>query len=166
MLRLRPYKPMDAKRIITWVEDRAVFSAWCADHLDWPLTEASMQRFCAAFDSQEDRWLMTALDEGGVPVGFLMMNQADYPGDSIHLGLIIVDSARRGRGLGADFLGLVLAYARDILGMKRVTLRVFDHNAAAKACYRKVGFREVSLEKGCFLCGTERWDCWNMETLL
>lgn len=165
-LRLRPYKPMDTRHIVTWVKDHDTFSAWCADYLDWPLTEASLEAFCHAFDGQEDRWLMTALDERGVPVGFLMMSQADYAGNRIHLGLIIVDSSRRGQGLGTALLRLVLDYARDILGMQRVTLRVFDHNTAARACYRKVGFREVSLEKESFPHGEVSWDCWNMEALL
>lgn len=114
-LRLRPYKPMDTRYIVTWVNDHDTFSAWCADYLDWPLTEASLEAFCHAFDGQEDRWLMTALDERGVPVGFLMMSQADYAGNRIHLGLIIVDSSRRGQGLGTALLRLVLDYARDIL---------------------------------------------------
>ena len=166
MLRLRPYKPADAGRIVTWVTDRDAFSAWCADLLDWPLTEASLEKCRRDFDGREDRWLMTALDEEGVLAGFLMMSRADYAGDSIHLGMIIVDSARRGQGLGAAFLRLVLAYARDILGMKRVTLRVFAHNAPARACYEKVGFRAVSLERGGFPHGAERWDCYTMETLL
>ena len=72
MLRLRPYKPMDAGRIVTWVEDRDTFSAWCANHMDWPLTEAVLQEFCGTFESQEDRWLMTALDEEGVEVSCIV----------------------------------------------------------------------------------------------
>lgn len=166
MLRLRPYKMSDARQIITWISDYDAFSAWCADKLDWPLTEASLEKCHAEFAERDDSWLMTALDETGVPVGFLMMTKADYAANSLHLGLIIVDPARRGQGLGTAFLGLVLSYARDILGMKRVTLRVFDHNAPAKACYRKAGFREVSLDRACFSHGAECWDCWNMEALL
>lgn len=166
MLRLRPYKMSDARRIVTWIADHDAFSAWCADKLDWPLTEASLEKCHAEFAERDDSWLMTALDETGVPVGFLMMTKADYAANSLHLGLIIVDPARRGQGLGTAFLGLVLSYARDILGMKRVTLRVFDHNTAARACYRKVGFREVSLEKESFPHGEVSWDCWNMEALL
>ena len=166
MLRLRPYKMSDARRIVTWIADHDAFSAWCADKLDWPLTEASLEKCHAEFAERDDSWLMTALDETGGPVGFLMMTKADYIANSLHLGLIIVDPARRGQGLGTAFLGLVLSYARDILGMKRVTRPVFDHNAPAKACYRKAGFREVSLDRACFSHGTECWDCWNMEALL
>ena len=92
--------------------------------------------------------------------------RADCAQNSMHIGMIIVDPARRGQGLGTTFLRLILAYARDVLGMRRVTLRVFAHNTAALACYRKVGFQEVSLERACFPHGSERWDCWNMEALL
>lgn len=98
MLRLRPYKMSDARRIVTWIADHDAFSAWCADKLDWPLTEASLEKCHAEFAERDDSWLMTALDETGVPVGFLMMTKADYAANSLHLGLIIVDPARRDRG--------------------------------------------------------------------
>ena len=166
MLRLRPYKKEDAGRIVTWVADHDGFSAWCADQLDWPLTEASLEKCRLALEEQSDRWLMTALDEEGKAVGFLMMSRADYGKNSLHLGMIIVDPACRGQGLGTAFLKLVLSYARDSMGMERVTLRVFGHNAAARACYRKVGFRETGLERGRFPHGEERWDCYTMEARL
>lgn len=166
MLRLRPYKPSDAAKIVAWVSDWDGFSAWCADLLDWPLTEASLEKLRLEFEREADRWLMTALDNAGTPAGFLMMTRADYQANSIHLGLIIVDPARRGQGFGQEMVSLALRYAREILGMERATLRVFAHNRAALACYRRVGFQAVSLERGCFLHGAERWDCWSMETLL
>ena len=166
MLRLRPYKKEDAGRIVTWVTDHDGFSTWCADLLDWPLTEASLEKCRLAFEEQSDGWLMTALDEDGQAVGFLMMTRADYRKNSLHLGMIIVDPACRGRGLGTAFLKLVLSYARDILGMERVTLRVFAHNAAARACYQTAGFRETGLELGFLPHGEERWDCYSMEALL
>lgn len=75
MLRLRPYKMSDARRIVTWIADHDAFSAWCADKLDWPLTEASLEKCHAEFAERDDSWLMTALDETGVPVGFLMMTK-------------------------------------------------------------------------------------------
>ena len=74
-LRLRPYKKEDAGRIIAWVPDHRAFSLWCADLLDWPLTEASLEKCRLDFEDQADRWLMTALEEGGQPVGFLMMSK-------------------------------------------------------------------------------------------
>ena len=165
MLRLRPYKPSDAERITAWVADRDAFSLWCADKLEWPLAAGSLEKYQAAL-AEGDGWLMTALDEAGIPVGFFAVIRVDYARNALHLGTILVDPARRGQGVGTALLRLALAYARDILGMERATLRVFAHNAAARACYRRAGFRDVSLERACFPHGAERWDCWSMETLL
>ena len=35
---------------------------------------------------------------------------------------------------------LALKYAFEVLGMKRATLGVHEHNPSAKACYEAVGF--------------------------
>lgn len=166
MLRLRPYKPSDAAKIVAWVSDWDGFSAWCADLLDWPLTEASLEKLRLGFEREADRWLMTALDQSGTPAGFLMMTRADYQANSIHLGLIIVDPARRGQGFGQEMVSLALRYAREILGMERATLRVFAHNRAALACYRRCGFRETGLEEASFPHGDQMWDCYSMEARL
>ena len=117
MLRLRPYKPSDAAKIVAWVSDWDGFSAWCADLLDWP-PDRSVPGKAAAweFEREADRWLMTALDKLGTPTGFLMMTRADYQANSIHLGLIIVDPARRGQGFGQEMVSLALRYAQEILG--------------------------------------------------
>ena len=163
MLRLRPYKPSDAAKIVAWVSDWDGFSAWCADLLDWPLTEASLEKLRLEFEREADRWLMTALDKSGTPTGFLMMTRADYQANSIHLGLIIVDPARRGQGLGQEMVSLALRYAREILGMERATLRVFAHNRAALACYRRCGFRETGLEGASFPHAGQMWGCYSME---
>lgn len=164
MLRLRPYKPADAGSVVTWIGDWDGFSAWCADLLDWPLTEASLEKCRLALEGETDRWLMTALDRAGTPAGFLMMTRANYEANAIHLGMIVVDPARRGQGLGVELVSLALRYARDILGMERATLRVFAHNAAARACYRRCGFRETGVERASFPHGAVRWDCIAMET--
>ena len=109
---------------------------------------------------------MTALDNAGTPAGFLMMTRADYQDNSIHLGLIIVAPAYRGQGYGQELVSLARRYAREILGMERATLRVFAHNRAALACYRRCGFRETGLEEASFPHGDQMWDCYSMEARL
>ena len=59
-----------------------------------------------------------------------------------------------------------IRYAREILGMERATLRVFAHNRAALACYRRCGFRETGLEEASFPHGDQMWDCYSMEARL
>lgn len=44
-LRLRPYKPCDAKEIVTWCKDEFSFRQWSADRWEtYPLTAESMNK--------------------------------------------------------------------------------------------------------------------------
>ena len=70
----------------------------------------------------------------------------DFEKNHVHLGLIAVDNARRGQGLGRQMLEKVLTCAFDVLEADYVTLGVFDCNPQAYACYRKVGFVEDHVE--------------------
>lgn len=42
-LRLRPYKPCDAKEIVTWCKDEFAFRQWSADRWEtYPLTAENL----------------------------------------------------------------------------------------------------------------------------
>ena len=115
MLRLRPYKSSDAKFIVSWMQDQKAFAMWCADKFQYPLTEAQLHRYKEKYEQDENAWLMTALDTDGTPVGHLLMRLADYQNESIHLGFIIIDSRKRGRGYGRQMIALAIQYAFEIL---------------------------------------------------
>jgi predicted GNAT family acetyltransferase len=53
-----------------------------------------------------------------------------------------VTPSRRGRGIGAAGTAAVVEYARTAIAPV-VSLYVNDFNVAARAAYRRVGFREV-----------------------
>ena len=75
----------------------------------------------------------------------------------IRFGWVIVDSSVRGKGYGTKMLRLGLKYAFDILGAEKITIGVFENNAPAHLCYKKVGFADVDVVKG------EPWDIIEME---
>ena len=158
MVRFRPYKRSDAAHIMLWVPDETAHVAWCFNQLEWPLDQAAFDRFQAKTEEEPDSWLMTALDEEGTPVGFLAMKRANYEKGSIHLGAIIVDSNRRGQGLGTELMKLACRYAFEILGVSRVTLNVFEHNVGARACYRKAGFQDINYVPNVVQCNGESWN--------
>ena len=143
MMRLRPYKPSDARYVVSWWDgvDEESFIKWSCGKFAYPLTmeqmEAHFRHWCL---DEENGWLMTALDEKGVPVGHFIMRLADYEVESIRFGFIVVDPNARGKGYGKEMIRLALKYAFEVLGMKCATLGVFENNPSAKACYEAVGF--------------------------
>lgn len=156
-LRLRPCKKADGKSLIQWFTDERMMRLWCRDGFTFPLTEKQMVEHYDKLEMETCSWGFTALDEAGTPVGSFQM-KADYTAESVHLGYIVVDPKLRGTGAGHEMVSLAVQYAVEILGIKRLTLKVFDTNPGARRCYEKVGFSVESIMEEGFLYQDEMWE--------
>lgn len=168
MLRLRPYKRCDARRILTWCRNEAEFRKWTSDRYDhFPITEAEMNQ--KYFDSNGDCeeadnfYPMTAFEESGI-VGHLIMRFTDAEKKVLRFGFVIVDDSKRGLGYGKEMLQLALQYAFEILKTEKVTLGVFENNLPAYHCYKAAGFTDVESDEvvSCEVCG-EKWKILELE---
>lgn len=164
MIRLRPYKPGDAFCLVDWWTgvSEEEFVKWSCGRFTWPLAIEELDGYFSEWCLRENTgWLMTALDEDGAPVGHFILRLADYEKETIRMGFIVVSPRVRGRGVGKQMMEQALSYAFRILGMKKVTLGVFENNPKAKACYEAVGFKETAyvpeylIYKGRTLAGYE-----------
>ena len=143
MLRLRPYKKCDAEAIVSWIGDERSFRQWCSDRFPaYPITARDLNDYYDARAMLDNHYEMTAFDESGV-AGHLILRFTDEEKKILRFGFVIVDSRRRGAGLGKEMLGLAIRYGFEILKAETITLGVFENNASAYRCYRSVGFRET-----------------------
>ncbi|MGB4661672.1 MAG: GNAT family protein [Mobilitalea sp.] len=163
MLRLRPFKICDAKDLLSWVQEERVFSMWCANKFEYPLTENQIKAYKEIYDADEKGWMLSALNESGKVVGHLLMRNADYEKESIHFGFIIVDPSYRGKGYGKEMVKLALRYAFEILHMKHATLGVYANNEAAHNCYKAVGFVDQEYFEDFFPYKDEKWGLYTMQ---
>lgn len=164
MLKLRPYKASDAQIITKWLKDEYAFRQWSADRYErYPITPDDMNAY---YDREKDNpaiWGMTAFYERGI-VGHLTMRFPHDSQEELRLGFVIVDDQERGKGYGKELVSLALRYAFDFIQVHKVSLAVFENNAAAIRCYRSCGFREVRLEQAeRYQCMGETWSCIEME---
>ncbi len=139
-LRIRPCKKGDGKFVIRWLTNERMMRMWCRDSFSFPLTEEQMNGYYEKFEDNPYSWGFTALNDSGVPVGSFQMSRVDYEAESVHLGFIVIDPEQRGKGLGHEMVTMAIRYGVEILGMKRITLNVFDSNKGAIRCYEKAGF--------------------------
>ncbi len=143
MIRLRPYKPSDAWKLLEWWKDAGEkeFVMWSAGKFEYPLTIEQLDRHFAEWCLKEESgWLMTATDAAGKPVGHFILRLVDYEANSVRMGFIVVDPNTRGKGIGREMITQALRYVFEICGMERATLVVFADNAAARKCYESCGF--------------------------
>lgn len=162
MIRLRPFKLSDSDYISKWLDNEISLNKWCAGQFKYPLTAQQITDYYHKYESDSNAWLMTALNEEGIPVGHFMMCKADYINGSIYLAFVVLDTNLRGKGCGKEMLSQAIKYAFDILSFRKVTLRVFENNAPARKCYTSVGFVDEKYSENFFQYGDEKWGIYDM----
>ncbi|MEE0930011.1 MAG: GNAT family protein [Acutalibacteraceae bacterium] len=168
MLRLREYKPCDAKTIVSWIKDEVTFRKWSSDRYEsFPITADDINKKymeCNGDCIEPDNFYpVTAFDESGI-VGHLIMRFTDENKTVLRLGFVIVDDTKRGMGYGKEMIQLSLKYAFEILKVKKVTIGVFENNSSAYYCYKSVGFKDIQLdEPEYYSIMGEKWKCLELE---
>lgn len=152
MLRLRPYKPCDAEKIVSWCQNEKTFHQWGGDYLgSYPIDAALMNHVyfekngnCAEADNF---YPMTAFDEEG-PCGHFIMRYIHGDRRILRFGWVIVAPDRRGKGYGKEMLLKGIQFAKEIYQADRFSIGVFAENAPAHACYASVGFKDIKTVNG------------------
>lgn len=139
---LRSFSMEDAPTILGWCKDKRAFRLWSADrYKDFPALPEEMKK-----QYEDDNKLpFTALEDGEI-VGHIMLRFPSEDKSVVRFGFVIVDDAKRGKGLGKQMLKLAMGMAIKELGAKKITLGVFCDNLSALECYESVGFRSVGEE--------------------
>lgn len=159
-LGLRPYKPCDAEKIVSWIRDEEALRLWSSDRFGaFPITAQDINDKYLAHNGDcpegDNFYPFTAFDEEGA-AGHLILRYTDGEKKTIRFGFVIVDERKRGKGYGKQMLLLAKQFAFDLFGAERITLGVFDQNLSAYYCYKAAGFQETGEEMFCELFG-EKW---------
>jgi RimJ/RimL family protein N-acetyltransferase len=130
---LEPLRDEDSDALFAWINDRELVEL---SAIFRPVTRAEHDAWFASVRAREDVAVF-AIREGGRLVGTCQLIR---DGDEAELRIRIGEPAARGRGLGTEAVRQLLAHGFDRLGLRRVWLQVFPHNARAIRAYEKAGF--------------------------
>lgn len=167
-LKLRPYKPGDAERIVSWIKDERALRKWSSDRYGvYPITADDMNYKyleCNGECTEPDNFYpLTAVSEEGI-VGHLILRYTDEAKQVIRIGFVIIDDTKRGKGYGKRMIQMATKYAFEFLQAEKVTLGVFENNPPAYYCYKSAGFKEIPMEKTfVYEFQGEQWNCIEME---
>lgn len=176
-MHLRIYNEQtDFTYIAGWIQDERTHALWCANLLSYPLSKDEFHNYLKEqglkFYSQsrsdpypkekEHDGAYVYVDEHDCPIGFFVftVNEHDKSG---FLRFIMVDNTARGQGYGSQMLRQLLQFAYENTGVAAVRLNVFDVNAAAMKCYRKLGFTVMDNAPTDFPYQNETWKRCMME---
>jgi RimJ/RimL family protein N-acetyltransferase len=122
--------------LMQWFPDAASVAVW-SPSTRFPFTEQA--RFILESKLDEiPSWVL--VDDADTPLAF---GQYYARHGCCHLGRLVVAPERRGEGLGAALIRLLIERGTAELGTARCSLFVLDYNTPARKLYAKLGFTET-----------------------
>ena len=166
-LRLVPFHQRDFDTLIGWIRSARELLEWAGPVFTYPLDAAQLERHCRRRRGSADRRLYTVLDGSTqAAIGHVELCDIHSTHRSARLCRVLIGPRdQRRRGWGALAVRAALAIAFDELRLHRVSLGVFDFNAAAIGCYAKVGFRREGLLRDARRFEDEYWSLLAMSIL-
>jgi ribosomal protein S18 acetylase RimI-like enzyme len=103
------------------------------------------------FGAFNDRGALVGLAGLGRQTGLKTRHRA-------HIWGMYVAPEARGRGVGRALMDALIAHARTLDGLERLTLGVESGNAAARALYLSLGFVTYGIEPQAYALDGQYWD--------
>jgi RimJ/RimL family protein N-acetyltransferase len=152
--RLRAVERADLPRLRSWRSDPATWSLTMGFRA--PIMEAGDEAWFEDLGRRigSDR-VVFAVDDvaAGELAGLTQITDVDRVSRTANFGMQLGPDSR-GRGIGREALSLTIAYARDALNVRKLTLEVVAYNTRAERLYERAGFElEGTLRQQYYLGG-------------
>ncbi|SFS56833.1 diamine N-acetyltransferase [Zhouia amylolytica] len=80
-------------------------------------------------------------------IGFIDLFDFDPKNKRAGIGIIILNEANRGKGLGEEALRLLITYGFEHLGLHQVYCNIAESNKPSISLFKKLGFEEIGVKK-------------------
>lgn len=145
--RLRALEPDDISLMYAWENDVAV---WSVSGTLTPFSRHTLERFIQEqqfdiFQTRQQRLIIETRD--GTPVGALDFFELDPINRRAGIGILIHDTAQRGKGYASDAVETACRYAREVLNLHQLWCNVGSYNHPSRALFAKAGFAEVGVKR-------------------
>jgi RimJ/RimL family protein N-acetyltransferase len=135
MLTLRKYAPSDFHYLSSWVTDADLLFQFAGPDWSFPLTEEQLSSYQQKFLYKQ--FYIGLHNDIPFAFGEIIWNETVSP----RLGRLLVGGeTNRGKGLGQQFIQLLIEECKMLFNADAIHLFVLENNKQAIACYLKCGF--------------------------
>lgn len=144
-VRLRPLRREDVALFVEWLRDPEV--AHHLGRMPFPRTEADERRWVEKVAADESNHVFAIEEADGAVIGSIGLHNMEWGAGKAELGIVIGEKRYWDQGYGTDAVRALLGFAFDEMGLRRISLTVFDDNPRAVRVYEKCGFRHEGVER-------------------
>ena len=139
-LRLRPFTKHDIPDLKTWFQTEEEVLLWAGASLHYPVRDSDLKALIKRHKAPEPTHEIWAIiDAGNLVIGHVQIWYSQRLQQAT-LGRIAIAPKQRGQNRANTCLQLAIAQAFSRSWINRIELRVYDHNTAAIAAYKRAGF--------------------------
>ena len=144
-LYLRSLEESDIDRCLVWINDPNITATIA---LRFPFNRAREQEwFASLYKTDREVPLAIVLKDGDRHIGNCGLHQIDYPNRHAQFGIMIGEKEEWDRGYASEASRLIIDYGFKQLGLHRISLQVYAHNARAQRVYEKLGFVREGVQR-------------------
>ncbi len=156
LVRLAAFEPdKHASISAAWTHD-SEFSRLMDATPAYPYTESQAKEW---IEKQRDLHQFAILDcQNDKPIGLVELDGISWTSGDAFVGIGLGERDYWGKGYGTEAMNIILGYAFRELGLRRVSLTVFEYNLRAIHSYEKVGFAHEGRLRQAMNRDGRRWD--------
>ena len=158
-IRLIPFDESDFDQLIAEIPDARFLLQWAGPKYLFPLDIGQLNDTLEKTAGEKPlfRVYKAVLTNTIEVIGHIQLLNVDYRAATCILGRVLIFSNYRGKGFGRELVNLAVKYAFENLGLREITLNVFDFNTKALALYENIGFIECEQKNGAQEFQNELW---------
>lgn len=141
-VQLRPLEEADVDHIMTWVNDPEIVGNLAAFSGEPFTREQELAYVRQIRASSSDVVFSILAAEDGRYLGQCGIHQVHGRSRVGRLACIIAARGDHGRGYGSAAIRALCDHAFEALGLHKLWLMVFSHNARGRGIYERIGFRQ------------------------
>jgi len=132
----------------------------------FPLTEKDTENKIEAMVKDEKAINLIIVDKDTKkPIGHTALVHPDWVSGMVTFYIVLLDKTVWGKGLGTEATKLIVDYGFNMLNLNRIQLHVNAENEAAKAVYKKIGFKHEGTLRQAMYKNNKYYDFWLMSIL-
>jgi RimJ/RimL family protein N-acetyltransferase len=146
---LHTLEPSDTDRLLGWVNQEELRACL---KITFPFTEAMERAWLEQprTDPPVNLIFGIVVRDAARHIGTIGLHKIDFLHGTAVTGTIVGSPEDRGKGYGYHAKMLLLDYAFNTLGLRKINSSVYDFNAASQRCLEKCGYVKEGLLKAQF----------------
>lgn len=148
MIKLEYFTNTDYETLINWVQDEELLLHWAGTQFRFPLTESQLDWYIKDTNDfqKSSTFIFKAVDsETCETLGHISLTSINRANRSARITRVLVNDKQRGRGIAEQMVRELMKIGFEKLNLHRMSLGVYETNAAAIKCYTKCGFQTDGL---------------------